>query len=84
MKFWLLGFLLLSLGASAEPVHAIAMHGKPKYDENFTHFDYVNPNAPKGGVLKQASFGSFDTFNPFTIKGNSAPGVGLIFETLMT
>lgn len=84
MKFWLLGFLLLSLGASAEPVHAIAMHGKPKYDENFTHFDYVNPDAPKGGILKQASFGSFDTFNPFTIKGNSAPGVGLVFETLMT
>lgn len=84
MKFWLLGFLLLSLSAGAEPVHAIAMHGKPKYDENFTHFDYVNPDAPKGGILKQASFGSFDTFNPFTIKGNSAPGVGLVFETLMT
>ena len=84
MKFWLFGFLLLSISVSAEPMHAIAMHGKPKYDADFTHFDYVNPDAPKGGILKQASFGSFDTFNPFTIKGNSAPGIGLVFETLMT
>ena len=84
MKFWLVAFLFLCLNAWAEPMHAISMHGKPKYDANFTHFDYVNPDAPKGGILKQASFGSFDTFNPFSIKGNSAPGIGLIFETLTT
>ena len=84
MKFWLLGFLLLSCHVWAEPMHAIAMHGNPKYAANFTHFDYVNPDAPKGGILKQAAFGSFDTFNPFTVKGNSAPGIGVLFETLMT
>ena len=82
--FAFLIFILYSVSAVAEPTHAIAMHGNPKYPANFTHFDYVNPNAPKGGVLREASFGSFDTFNPFTIKGNSAPGNGLIFETLMT
>ncbi len=72
-----------------QPVHAmtlahgIAMHGDLKYPASFQSFDYVNPNAPKGGILKQASFGSFDTLNPFTIKGNVAPGVGLLFDTLM-
>lgn len=77
-------FLFYAVSVSAEPMHAIAMHGNPKYPADFMHFDYVNPDAPKGGVLRQASFGSFDTFNPFVIKGNSAPGNGLIFETLMT
>ena len=67
---------------ASEPKHAIAMHGLPKYAADFKHFDYVNPNAPKKGSLRQASFGSFDTFNPFSIKGNSAPGIGLIFDTL--
>lgn len=76
--------MFLSTASSAEVLHGIAMHGTPKYAAGFTHFDYVNPNAPKGGVLRQASFGSFDTFNPFTIKGNSAPGTGLIFDTLMS
>ena len=76
--------MFLSSASLAEVLHGIAMHGTPKYAAGFTHFDYVNPNAPKGGVLRQASFGSFDTFNPFTIKGNSAPGTGLIFDTLMS
>ena len=76
-------FVLYAVLASAEPMHAIAMHGNPKYPADFKYFDYVNPNAPKGGILREAAFGSFDTFNPFTIKGNSAPGNGLVFETLM-
>lgn len=67
----------------AERVHALAMHGLPKYTAEFTHFDYVNPDAPKGGVLRQASFGAFDTFNPFSVKGTAAPGIGLLFDTLM-
>jgi microcin C transport system substrate-binding protein len=61
--------------------HAIALHGKPKYSKNFESFEYVNPKAPKGGVLKLASEGSFDSFNPFNSKGTPVnPGV---FETLM-
>ena len=79
----LLVYSFVSFSAlSTELTHAIAMHGTPKYDEDFKHFDYVNPTAPKKGILKQASFGSFDTFNPFSIKGNSAPGIGLVFDTL--
>ncbi len=76
----LLGF---GIAAIAEPVSSIAMHGTPKYTDNFQHFDYVNPDAPKGGTLRQVSLSSFDTFNPFTIIGVSAPGVGLLYDTLM-
>ena len=85
IKLLALGMMLiLSLPVQAQPMHAIAMHGAPKYSADFQNFDYVNPNAPKGGVLRQATFGSFDTFNPFVIKGNAAAGTGLVFETLMT
>ncbi len=68
------------------PVHAIALHGEPKHGPNFEHFDYVNPDAPKGGTLTlpNANDQTFDTFNPFTLRGTSARGTGLIFETLMT
>ncbi|MGB0681123.1 MAG: extracellular solute-binding protein [Magnetovibrionaceae bacterium] len=65
-------------------MHGIAMHGAPKYGPDFTHFDYVNPNAPKGGVVKLAANGSFDTFNPFNAKGEAANGIGLIYNTLLT
>ncbi len=64
--------------------HAIAMHGEPKYGAGFTHFDYVNPAAPKGGTLRQASQGGFDSFNPYIAKGNAAAGLGYVFETLLT
>ena len=48
-------FSLFSLPTIAEKSHGIAMHGKPKYDSDFSHLEYVNPNAPKGGIIK---FGS--------------------------
>ena len=56
---------------SPSPVHAIAMHGEPKYGPDFQHFDYVNPDAPKGGSLRTASRGTYDSFNPFIPKGNA-------------
>ena len=62
--------------------HAIAMHGAPKYGPDFIHFDYVNPDAPKGGTLVLSARGTFDSFNPFIIKGSSGPTSGI--ETLMT
>ena len=62
--------------------HAIAMHGEPKYKKNFENLDYVNPNAPKGGKVIFSSIGNYDTFNPFTLKGTSADGIGNLFETL--
>ncbi len=84
MKAVLIGLLMMCQTAlAAEPVHGLAMHGDVKYAADFTHFDYVNPDAPKGGVLKQASFGGFDTFNPFSVKGTPAPGTGYLFDTLM-
>jgi microcin C transport system substrate-binding protein len=74
--------LLFASAASAEAVNGIAMHGSPKYGPNFEHFDYVNPNAPKGGEVHLAGAGSFDSFNPFIVKGE-AGDVGQLFETLM-
>lgn len=65
-----------------KPVHAIAMHGEPKYGPDFTHFDYVNPDAPKGGAIKRATTGGFDSFNPFIVKGTPAPSLGYLYETL--
>ena len=62
--------------------HAIALHGDVKYGPDFTHFDYVNPNAPKGGTVRLATIGTYDSFNPFILKGISAGGTGLIYDTL--
>ncbi len=71
-------------GLAAEPVHGIAMHGKPALAADFDHFPYANPAAPKGGTLHMAVTGSFDSLNPFIIKGERAAGVrGLVFESLL-
>ena len=58
------------------------MHGTPKYPPGFKHFDYVNPGAPKGGTLRLAVQGTFDSFNSLIPKGN--PGAGSAYETLLT
>ena len=81
----------LSLPARAEdpkPQHAIALHGSPKYPADFKHLDYVNPDAPKGGTLRNAEIGTFDSLNPFIVKGAAVAGMdylrsGLIYESLM-
>jgi microcin C transport system substrate-binding protein len=65
------------------PRHGVAMHGSVKYEEGFEHFDYVNPDAPKGGVAKMPSEGTYDSFNPYILKGQPAQAMSLIFETLM-
>lgn len=59
------------------------MHGAPKYTKNDTHVDYANPDAPKAGHLKQAAIGSFDTLNPYSIKGKAAQGLNLVYDRLM-
>ena len=56
--------------------HGLAMHGDLKYKAGFSHFDYVNPDAPKGGETVRAAIGGYDTFNPFVIKGRAAAGSG--------
>jgi microcin C transport system substrate-binding protein len=66
--------------------HALSLFGDIKYPADFKHFDYVNPNAPKGGVARMISIGTFDNFNIAVagIKGSLAPSATLIYETLMT
>jgi len=87
----LTALFVLAFGAAFAPAahaaYAIAQYGKPKYPPDFRHFDYVNPDAPKGGTLVLANpdrLTSFDKFNPFTMRGNAAPGLGLMFESLTT
>ena len=58
------------------------MYGDLKYGPDFTHFDYANPDAPKGGTLTLPAIGSFDNLNQFILKGNNADGLGLLFDTL--
>jgi microcin C transport system substrate-binding protein len=74
--------LMLAGATQAEPRHAITLYDEPpKYPADFQHFEYVNPEAPKGGLLRQRDIGGFDSFNPFIPKGN-AVGVGLIYDSL--
>ena len=63
--------------------HALSLIGTPKYAPGFSHFDFVNPVAPKGGAMRLGAVGSFDSLNPLLFKGEQAVGLGLIYETLM-
>ena len=73
-----------AIGASAEPRHGLSLFGDLKYPANFTHFDYANPDAPKGGTVKYAAIGTFDTLNLFQLKGTKLAGIGATFDTLMS
>lgn len=74
--------------APAWPAHAYALWGKPRYAADFRHFDYVNPDAPKGGTLRLVSnlrYSTFDKYNPFTLKGSPPAYLAdMMFETLLT
>tara|TARA_R110002020_G_scaffold6352_2_gene26762 strand:- start:1521 stop:3350 length:1830 start_codon:yes stop_codon:yes gene_type:complete len=72
-----------SLAQDTDWRHAMSMTGEIKYPEGFAHFDYVNPEAPKGGTLKLAEEGTFDSFNPILAKGELAFGLTHVFDTLM-
>jgi microcin C transport system substrate-binding protein len=79
---------ILGTPASAEdPVwrHGLSLFGSLKYPAGFAHFDYVNPNAPKGGAARQIAFGTFDNFNMVVagVKGSLAAGIELSYDTLM-
>ena len=81
--FSLFLLFLLSSSITAKPQHGVAMHGDLKYDSGFTHFEYANPDAPKGGTLKLAVVGdNFDSFNPFIVKGVPAAGISYLYEGL--
>ena len=77
--FRILLLLLVALAAAparAAPEHAIAMLSQPKYGPDFTHFDYADPNAPKGGTLTESAIGTFDNLNPYIVNGAAAAGLG--------
>ncbi len=77
--------------AASVPMHGMSVFGELKYKKDFAHFDYVNPQAPKGGTLSQtpatgaynASLLTFDTLNGYVLKGNAPPRLDFIFDTLM-
>ena len=64
--------------------HAMALLGEPALPADFTHWPWVNPNAPKGGEITLTALGSFDSFNPFILRGTAAVGSTLIYDTLLS
>jgi len=95
MRGWLLLTLAL-LAPTSWAAHGLGMGYEPKYPASFKNFDYVNPDAPKGGELTLSASGTFDKLNPFTLKGTPPAGMGyspngfvfseygLVFDSLMT
>jgi microcin C transport system substrate-binding protein len=78
--------LAVAVPAHAEPRHGLSIFGDLKYPADFKHFDYVNPNAPKGGRLSTigtSALTTFDSFNGFILKGDAAQGLGATFDSLM-
>ena len=84
--FALIAPMMIACGAGAQTrtLHAIAIHGEPKYGPDFKHLEYVNPNAPRGGEVILSAAGTFDTLNPFILRGVPGAGAGSIYTSLMT
>jgi len=85
MRFVLLLLALFSVTCQAQTIkesYAFAVLGEPKYDANFTHFDYVNPAAPKGGSITLSAMGTFDNFNRFALRGVAAERTDALYDTL--
>jgi microcin C transport system substrate-binding protein len=79
------GLLLAGLGSHATlAAPAAALGYEPKYPADFKHFEYVNPDAPKGGEIILSEMGNFDSLNPYLLKAVQAGGLGMMFDTLMT
>ncbi|MHB9296181.1 extracellular solute-binding protein [Pillotina sp. SPG140] len=62
---------------------SISLHGTPLYKDGFTHFEYVNPNAPKGGRLVLSAIGTYDNFHRYALRGNSADGIEYLYDSLL-
>lgn len=82
---WIVAICAVGAAQAAEvPRHAIAMHGEPALAAGFSHFPYAEPNAPKGGRLVRGLIGTFDSLNPFIVKGLPAEPIrGYVIESLM-
>jgi microcin C transport system substrate-binding protein len=86
------GLLVIAAAARAQDENVIVSHGISafgdlKYPADFAHFDYVNPDAPKGGTMSFRGTGAsqtFDSLNPFILKGEAAQGLGLLYDSLLT
>lgn len=82
-----IALLLLSLPSAAAADgaarHGMSMFGELKYPAGFKHFEYANPDAPKGGLVRLEARGTYNTLNGFTIKGSAAAGLGLVYDTLL-
>lgn len=83
LKIASLLLLISGVSAQAEASYAISTFGDIKYPPNFKHFEYVNPDAPKGGTIILPDIGKFDNLNPYILKGSSASDLGLLFDSLM-
>lgn len=80
---FLSGAALTPAAMAQTTVHGLAMHGAPKYAADYKHLDYVNADAPKGGAFRMHVLGTFDTLNPFIVKGVPASGASMIYQTLL-
>lgn len=77
------GLLATALAQDVYKGHAISLGGDIKYPADFTHFDYVNPDAPKGGDIVLGAIGNYDSFNGFIAEGAPPAGLGLIYDSLV-
>ncbi len=84
LYFFLILFSSNNLYSNTNISHAISMHGDPKYEENFLNLEYIDTDSIKGGSIVRSAIGTFDSFNPFILKGTAAAGVGALYETLTT
>jgi microcin C transport system substrate-binding protein len=83
LTVWLIAGLLLAGPVGAEPTYGLSLTGPLKLPPDFTHFPDTNPDAPKGGSVSLAAVGSFDSLNPFIVRGSPAGSVGRVWDTLM-
>lgn len=87
VRLFILNLLLVSAVTHAQTIkesYAFAVIGEPKYAINFSHFDYVNPAAPKGGNITLSYLGTFDSFNRFALRGNAAVRTESLYDSLFT
>lgn len=77
----------MSFGLAAETIKegvSFAILGDPKYSSDFSHFDYVNPAAPKGGNITLSAIGTFDNFNRYALRGTSAARTERLYDSLFS
>ena len=83
MTLRLSALLLLTTPAMAEPTYGLSLIGPLQLPVDFTHFPSANPDAPKGGSVTLGAVGSFDSLNPFIVRGSPAAASARVWETLL-